>query len=384
MAWENIQILNIQSEFLQPSQISDSLSNTGQIFLDWNGLNASDASLTQLRNWIADGSNISNNATLYQDSVWHLYAESPSGQVWWNLCLDKNGQNIFTITIYWGTGTLLNLQICFCIDTVNHKGIIIYGRRYIGEYNYYFAMARTVKSDDNANLLTDIYDFLMAAKYPSYGGGAGSGYIGNSLLSNKKMVGYNVPTSSAESTKTESVNEASATPVGGKPKIGNGFVRIKFLRDLDISNMTEWTPDGAFGWQVTYDSATKENHITGQCNQFWEYYEFPLDVERNKNYTVSLQFKGSNYNYFAHYDTVRILDRWQDATQIQQEDGINGNYVIAESDTHFSNQSNYVDCSVTFNSGNRDKVWLYIGAGYVYTGTWMDLYFKNITVVKNN
>lgn len=61
-------------------------------------------------------------------------------------------------------------------------------------------------------------------------GGAGSGYIGNSLLSNKKMVGYNVPTSSAESTKTESVNEASENPVSGKPKIGNGFARIKFLR----------------------------------------------------------------------------------------------------------------------------------------------------------
>lgn len=63
-------------------------------------------------------------------------------------------------------------------------------------------------------------------------GGAGSGYIGNPLLSNKKMVGYNVPTSSAESTKTESVSEASENPVSGKPKIGNGFARIKFLRDV--------------------------------------------------------------------------------------------------------------------------------------------------------
>ena len=64
----------------------------------------------------------------------------------------------------------------------------------------------------------------------SKSGGAGSGYIGNSLVSNKKMVGYNVPTSSAESTKTESVNEASETPVSGKPKSGNGFAKIKFLR----------------------------------------------------------------------------------------------------------------------------------------------------------
>ncbi len=63
------------------------------------------------------------------------------------------------------------------------------------------------------------------------GGGAGSGYIGNSLVSNKKMVGYNVPTSEDESTKTESVEDASESPVSGKPKIGNGYAKIKFLRD---------------------------------------------------------------------------------------------------------------------------------------------------------
>ena len=65
----------------------------------------------------------------------------------------------------------------------------------------------------------------------SQSGGAGSGYIGNSLLSNKKMVGFNVPTSSAESTKTESVNVYSASGEANKPKAGNGMVRIKFLRD---------------------------------------------------------------------------------------------------------------------------------------------------------
>ena len=60
-------------------------------------------------------------------------------------------------------------------------------------------------------------------------GGAGSGYIGNSLVSNKKMVGYNVPTSSAEATKTESVSVYSATKEANKPKAGNGFARIKFI-----------------------------------------------------------------------------------------------------------------------------------------------------------
>jgi len=64
-------------------------------------------------------------------------------------------------------------------------------------------------------------------------GGAGSGYIGNSLLSNKKMVGYNVPTSSDTATKTETINEYSETPVSGKPKSGNGYVKITFLRDAN-------------------------------------------------------------------------------------------------------------------------------------------------------
>ena len=46
------------------------------------------------------------------------------------------------------------------------------------------------------------------------------------------MIGYNVPTSSSESTKTESTNEYSESPVSGKPKIGNGHARIKLVREL--------------------------------------------------------------------------------------------------------------------------------------------------------
>lgn len=84
----------------------------------------------------------------------------------------------------------------------------------------------------------DFNDFYGAFRcgdqyYSSSGAGAGSGYIGNSLLSNKKMVGYNVPTSSAEGTKTESVNDVSASAVSGKPKSGNGFVRIKLIREVE-------------------------------------------------------------------------------------------------------------------------------------------------------
>lgn len=60
-------------------------------------------------------------------------------------------------------------------------------------------------------------------------GGAGSGYIGNEFLSNKKMVGFNVPTSSAASTKTESVQTCNIAPYADTPKVRNGFVTIKFL-----------------------------------------------------------------------------------------------------------------------------------------------------------
>lgn len=69
-----------------------------------------------------------------------------------------------------------------------------------------------------------------------YGGrvqaGAGSGYIANNNLSNKKMVGYNVPTSSTASSLTESTDQYSVNAVSGLPKSGNGFAKIKLLREV--------------------------------------------------------------------------------------------------------------------------------------------------------
>lgn len=92
--------------------------------------------------------------------------------------------------------------------------------------NYAYSCKATIKN----------IKFFVTDVTPS--GGAGSGYIGNTLVSNKKMVGYNVPTSEAESTKTESVEDASESPVSGKPKIGNGHAKIRFLRDLIETNLS--------------------------------------------------------------------------------------------------------------------------------------------------
>lgn len=98
---------------------------------------------------------------------------------------------------------------------------------------YYDADGRADDYPPIMYITTDVEHLLINDTSSPNSGGAGSGYIGNSLVSNKKMVGYNVPTSSAESTKTESVNEASESPVSGKPKIGNGYARIKFIKELN-------------------------------------------------------------------------------------------------------------------------------------------------------
>jgi len=117
---------------------------------------------------------------------------------------------------------IIEYYLDFAVDNDNEKGYcVLASLQYIpndgDRYQAFIYLA------DGGEAL---YNLLVDT---SISGGAGSGYIGNSLVSNKKMVGYNVPTSSSESTKTESINEASASPVSGKPKIGNGHARIKLL-----------------------------------------------------------------------------------------------------------------------------------------------------------
>lgn len=108
--------------------------------------------------------------------------------------------------------------------------------------------------DSNSNESLPPYIIYTTAKYKNLyingslvdkntGGGAGSGYIGNSLLSNKKMVGYNAPTSSAESTKTESVEDAKSKTTSGKPKIGNGYARITLLQEITPNPPEEFLQD---------------------------------------------------------------------------------------------------------------------------------------------
>ena len=59
--------------------------------------------------------------------------------------------------------------------------------------------------------------------------GGGSGYIGNRLLFNKHMTGYNVETSDDESTKTITTTNVSEEPMSDYAKKGNGYAKITCL-----------------------------------------------------------------------------------------------------------------------------------------------------------
>lgn len=60
-------------------------------------------------------------------------------------------------------------------------------------------------------------------------GGGGSGYIGNSLLINKHMAGFNVITSDEEETKTFNTSKTSNDPITDSAKIGNGYAKITLV-----------------------------------------------------------------------------------------------------------------------------------------------------------
>lgn len=67
-----------------------------------------------------------------------------------------------------------------------------------------------------------------AARYAG-GGAGGSGYIGNSLLTNKYMYCYNCATSDAVDTKTYTTTCAEETPTENCAKIGKGYAKITYL-----------------------------------------------------------------------------------------------------------------------------------------------------------
>ena len=69
------------------------------------------------------------------------------------------------------------------------------------------------------------------------GGGGGSGYIGNSLLTDKYMYCYNCTTSTATATKTNTTTKVSDTPTANYAKSGNGAARITATITTNITSL---------------------------------------------------------------------------------------------------------------------------------------------------
>ena len=197
--------------------------------------------------------------------------------------------------------------------------------RVYNDYSTGYAKSMDLSSSDNLATFEsdlpiftnyqDYYDYATSLHEPpdqNRSGGAGSGYIGNPLLSNKKMVGYNVPTSSAESTKTESVNEASETPVSGKPKIGNGFARIKFLRDVQVLTLEQITNGGqisgytTISGDYTWNATPPWSEMDGRILLLKKYNGRPLEYDSNGGYFYFERKSGDSESNFYIPIPVRM------------------------------------------------------------------------------
>lgn len=184
--------------------------------------------------------------------------------------------------------SMAGLDCGFLIDHETHRAsacIVNYYRSSAG--NNPWASWSGIETGQSAQ--EQLYTIVMSN--PSFSAGAGSGYIGNPLLTgNKFMAGYNVPTSDVASTKTISVNDVSATPVSGKPKSGNGFARIKFLESIGwygfIEHMNESQADNRFeyiGANSNY-SRISPDYASHEID-FGDWANFPL-FAKNKPYMV--------------------------------------------------------------------------------------------------
>lgn len=141
-----------------------------------------------------------------------------------------------------------------------------------------------------------------------YGGhaenGAGSGYIkdtiGALIKQNKKMVGYDVPTSIEVNTKTESNFKVSANAARNSSKMGNGFVKIKRLEKYPVGCRTILTVldnnqgiadykvsgKGSSQVQEKYDDQAEWNWNASNC-----WWEMTRHTTSNNNCSLTAKFK---------------------------------------------------------------------------------------------
>ena len=126
-------------------------------------------------------------------------------------------------------------------------------------------------------------------------GGGGSGYIGNSLLTEKAMYCYNCQESKDISTKTISTTCTSATPKENCSKQGNGYARITL-----ISSPTGITTDKM---TISAQESTSQNlqNVTGKS--------FTCKLKLNKISRTEKVYTGPtewNYDYTGGEQTFTV------------------------------------------------------------------------------
>ena len=123
-----------------------------------------------------------------------------------------------------------------------------------------------------------------------YGGGTseviscgGSSYIGNSKLTDKKMVGYNCTTSTNTNTYTVSNTCTSATPTSDCSKQGNGYARI---------TLVSITSDG-LNYQIISDSLDNKSRMTSLAGSTTTF-SIKVRSYNSGNTKYELYYKSSN------------------------------------------------------------------------------------------
>ena len=138
-------------------------------------------------------------------------------------------------------------------------------------------------------------------KYSS-GGGGGSGYIQNSLLTDKAMYCYICQTSEDELTKTISVEDASETPVSGIPKIGNGYAKITAY-GFPVSKLL---PRVTISYGENYDFKTMiSNEIDNSQNIIYSTYT-NANVLSVGEYQIKYVTVDEEDNEYIYYQKVEI------------------------------------------------------------------------------
>jgi len=149
--------------------------------------------------------------------------------------------------------------------------------------------------------------------------GAGSGYIGNPLLSNKKMYGYGVSKVTTEDAYTVSKTDHSSAAIEKRPKAGNGHARITYLRPLEAPPVwdgnffnADFSTDGRDSIRydssrtcsVTIDTSSMEPRTALQGQMFDCMYDEPtwtlsngvLDTGENDNAYLGWLYDYANIN----------------------------------------------------------------------------------------